>query len=211
MTDIDYHTSRFTYNPRRKQVWEVLVHKVFQPDIPVDGVVLDLGAGYGEFINAVCARRRIAIDRWEGMTAYLAPGVEACIGSVTELAEIENESIDYAFSSNCFEHLSPDEMSRCLGALSCKLKPGALLDIVQPNFAYCYREYFDDYTHRTIYTDRGLADLLSVSGYQIRRRVPRFLPLTMNSRWPIHPLLVRLYLACPFKPFAKQMWIRAQR
>ena len=91
------------------------------------------------------------------------------------------------------------------------MKSRATLAIVQPNFKYCVSEYFDDYTHCSIYTDLPLRDLLAANGFQIARCVPRFLPLTLKSGVPVHPLLIRLYLASPFKPFAKQMLVCATR
>jgi ubiquinone/menaquinone biosynthesis C-methylase UbiE len=206
-----YHDSRFTFDPRRQILWQTLVTTIFQPDIDAEAVVVDLGAGYGEFINAVKAHRRIAVDRWEGMREYLAPGVEALVTNVTDLRAISDASVDHVFSSNCFEHLTPSEMLSALAELRRTMKPGAKLDIIQPNFKYCVREYFDDYTHRTIYTDTGLCDLLTAHGFTVTRRVPRFLPLTMQSRLPVHPVLIRLYLASPIRPLAKQMYIRATR
>jgi hypothetical protein len=91
------------------------------------------------------------------------------------------------------------------------MKPGATLNIVQPNFKYCAREYFDDYTHVSIYTETGLADLLAAHGFKISRCVPRFMPFSIKSSMPVWPWLIRLYLSSPFKPFGKQMLIRAVR
>jgi len=91
------------------------------------------------------------------------------------------------------------------------MKPGATISIVQPNFKYCFREYFDDYTHVSIYTAQSLSDLLAANGFRIVRCVPRFMPLTLKSRMPVHPCLVRLYLMSPFKPLAGQMLISAMR
>ncbi len=211
MTEARYHDSRFTFDPRRQVLWQTLVTSLFQPSIEADAVVVDLGAGYGELINAVKAGRRIAVDRWEGMRDYLEPGVEGLITSVTDLGAIEAASVDHVFSSNCFEHLTPSDMLETLSELQRTMKPGATLDIIQPNFKYCVREYFDDYTHRTIYTDAGLCDLLTANGFTVTRRVARFLPLTMQSRLPVHPWLIRLYLRSPIRPLAKQMYIRATR
>ena len=211
MNSDDYHNTRFTPDPRRRVLWQTLVAGVFQKQIPPDGVVLELGAGYGDFINAVRARRRIAVDCWAGMTAHLAPGVESLITSVTQLDGVTDNSVDYVFASNCFEHLSRQELLDCLVQLRRKMKPGARLAILQPNFKYCVREYFDDYTHVSIHTDRSLCDLLAANDFKIESCVPRFLPLTIKSRAPVHPLLIRLYLASPFKPFAKQMLINATR
>jgi hypothetical protein len=76
---------------------------------------------------------------------------------ITQLDSVADGSVDYVFSSNCFEHVSQPELVDCLAQLRRKMKPGAMLTIVQPNFKYCAREYFDDYTHVSIYTDKGLA------------------------------------------------------
>ena len=67
----------------------------FQKNIPPDGVVLELGAGYGCFINAVKARRRLAVDVWPGMTEHLAPGVEGIVTDIARLDAIADASVDY--------------------------------------------------------------------------------------------------------------------
>jgi SAM-dependent methyltransferase len=211
MTDDTYHHTRFQPDPRRRVLWQTLVACVFQKQIPPEAVVLELGAGYGEFINAVKARRRLAVDTWPGMVPHLEAGVEGLVTSITQLDGVPDGSVDYVFSSNCFEHVSQPDLVACLVQLRRKMKPGAMISIVQPNFKYCSREYFDDYTHIAIYTAQGLSDLLAANGFRIVRCVPRFLPLTLKSRAPVHPLLIRLYLMSPFKPMARQMLISAIR
>lgn len=211
MIDAQYHQTRFGPDPRRKVLWQTLVAGFFQKQIQPSAVVLELGAGYGDFINAVKARRRLAVDLWSGMMTHLESGVEGLVTSVTQLDAVADDSVDYVFSSNCFEHLSQADLVICLGQLKQKMKPGAQLTIVQPNFKYCAAEYFDDYTHVSIYTAQGLSDLLAAHGFHITRCVPRFLPLTLKGRWPVHPWLIRLYLLSPFKPLAKQMLITARR
>ena len=211
MSDDVYHATRFTPDPRRRVLWQTLVDYVFQKQIPPDGVVLELGAGYGEFINQVKARRRLAVDVWPGMLQHLAPGVEGIVTRITQLDGVADGSVDYVFSSNCFEHVTQWELVECLAQLRRKMKPGAMLTIVQPNFKYCAREYFDDYTHVSIYTEKGLADLLAANGFKIVRCEPRFMPFSIKGQLPVHPFLIRLYLMSPFKPLAKQMLISARR
>jgi SAM-dependent methyltransferase len=211
MADESYHKTRFTRDPRRRVLWEVLVNCEFQKQIPPDGVVLDLGAGYGDFINLINAGRRIAVDCWPEMIEHLNPGVESLVTDITRLDGVPDDAVDYVLASNCFEHVSREALVGCLAQLRKKMKPGAQLVILQPNFKYCFREYFDDYTHISIYTDRSLCDLLAANGFRVTRCEPRFLPLTLKSRFPVHPLLIRLYLASPFKPFGKQMLVCAIR
>ncbi|HTA94751.1 MAG TPA: class I SAM-dependent methyltransferase [Verrucomicrobiae bacterium] len=211
MSDDIYHSTRFTPDPRRRVLWQTLVDCEFQKKIPPDGTVLELGAGYGDFINCVKARRRIAVDVWPGMLHHLDTGVEGLVTSITQLDGVADNSVDYVFSSNCFEHVSQSDLVKCLAQLRQKMKPGAMLTIVQPNFKYCAREYFEDYTHVSIYTDKGLSNLLAANGFKIVRCVPRFMPFTIKGSLPVHPLLIRLYLMSPFKPLAKQMLISAIR
>jgi len=211
MSDDVYHSTRFTPDPRRRVLWQTLTACEFQKQIPPDGTVLELGAGYGDFINSVKARRRIAVDVWPGMLSHLDPGVEGLVTSITQLDGVADNSVDYVFSSNCFEHVSQIDLVNCLSQLRRKMKPDAMLTIVQPNFKYCAREYFDDYTHVSIYTDKGLGDLLAANGFKIVRCVPRFMPFTIKGSLPVHPLLIRLYLMIPFKPLAKQMLISVIR
>lgn len=211
MADDAYHRTRFTPDPRRRVLWQTLVTSYFQKEIPADGVVLDLGAGYGEFINVVKARRRLAVDRWPGMLSYLEPGVEGLVTGITQLEAIPDGTVDYVFSSNCFEHVPQSDLVACLAQLRRIMKPGAALTILQPNFRYCVREYFDDYTHVSVYTDRALGDLLEANEFRVTRCRPRFLPLTLKGRLPVHPLLIRLYLLSPIKPLAKQMLVCARR
>ena len=203
-----YHTTRFAPDPRRDVLWKTLVHGYFQALIPADACVLELGAGYAHFINHVRARRKIAIDLWEGLRDYAGPGVETIIQSACDLSSIEPASVDFAFASNLTEHLTQPELAALLEQLRYKLQRGGTLNLLQPNYRFAYREYFDDYTHVTIYSDRSLCDFLAAHGFRVIECRPRFLPLTVKSRWPVSPLLIHLYLRSPWKVMGKQMLIR---
>jgi SAM-dependent methyltransferase len=205
-----YHESRLEFDQRRDTVWKALWRYHFRHLVPEDGCVLDLGCGYGEFINNVSARRRIGLDMWEGMPAHLASGVEPIVGSVTDLGGIAEGSVDFAFASNLFEHIAQADLAAVLEALSRKLSARGTLNILQPNYRYAYREYFDDYTHVSVYSHISLADFLTAHGYEVIEVRPRFLPFTVKSRLPVSPLLIGLYLKSPFKPMGKQMLLRAR-
>src|SRR5262249_38103797 len=97
-----------------------------------------------------------------------------------------------------------------LQRLRLKLKRSGTLNILQPNFRFCYDEYFDDYTHVTVFSDRSICDFLNANGFIVDVCHPRFLPLTVKSRLPVYPWLIRLYLASPIKLWGKQMFIRAR-
>lgn len=208
-TDLAYHHTRLPFDAKREVLWRTLwVHYFRRLVGPVD-TVLELGAGYAHFINQVRCARRIAVDSWPGLKDYAEQGVLAHIGTVTDLSFLDDESVDFAFASNLFEHLERSAFAEVLAQLARKLKPSGSLTILQPNYRYAYREYFDDYTHVTVFSDASLCDFLEAHQFRVVEARPAFLPLTVKSRWPVHPLLIRLYLASPFKPFAKQMLVRA--
>lgn len=206
----EYHDTRLIYDKRREILWKTLCEVYFQKLISEKDCVMELGAGYGHFINNIKCKRRIAVDIWDGLKKYVNPGIECHIGDVKELAFIEDKSIDFIFASNLFEHLSQSDFALILEQLRLKLSDHGTLNILQPNFRYSYREYFDDYTHISIYSDKSIVDFLSANGFKIIDCKPKFLPLTIKSSLPVIPALIRLYLKIPFKPLGKQMFIRAK-
>jgi SAM-dependent methyltransferase len=205
-----YHASRFRPDARRDVLWTALWKHYFSTRIAHDYTVLDLGCGYGNFINQVTAKRRIAVDVWPGFAAFLAPGVEAVQSSVTDLSGIEDGSVDFVLASNLFEHLTQSELASVLEQLRRKLSTRGSLTILQPNFRYASAEYFDDYTHVSIWSHISLADFLTANGFVVDEVVPRFLPLTITSGLPVSSALIGMYLKSPFKPLGKQMLIRAR-
>ena len=136
--------------------------------------------------------------------------MEPVVGNVTDLAFLDDGSVDFAFASNLFEHITQSDLATVLAVLRTKLSHDGTLTILQPNYRYAYREYFDDYTHITVYSHISLCDFLGANGYDILEVSPRFMPLTVKSRMPVSPLLIRAYLASPIKVLGKQMLIRAK-
>lgn len=206
----DYHGSRLAEDQKRGAVWRALWRYVFRHRIGPDDSVLDLGAGYGDFINSVTARRRIAVDLWPGLRDHVDPGVEAHVTPVTDLSPIKDGAVDFAFASNLFEHLPQPAVIESLSEIARVLSSRGTLTLLQPNYRYAYREYFDDYTHVAVYSHISLADLLAAHGWIVTEVRPRFLPLTVKSRLPVWPPLIAAYLASPFKPLGKQMLVVAR-
>ena len=207
---VGYHETRFSEETKRNVLWKTLWDAVFEKYISVDDCVVDLGAGYGQFINNVVARKRIAIDAWGGMQDHLDDGVEAMVGDISRVDELDNQSVDFAFASNIFEHLTQETVSQVLTALKEKLRTDGQLAILQPNYAYAYKEYFDDYTHISVWSHISLADFLTAHGFEVTYMHPRFLPLTIKSRLPVFPLLIKTYLKMPVRPLGKQMFFVAR-
>jgi SAM-dependent methyltransferase len=205
-----YFETRFRHDPKRAVVWREICRYLEARFIPSGATILDAGTGYGDFINHVRARRKVALDLSAAAAAHLAPDVEFHAHSCTAMPEFAAGTFDVVFASNVLEHLTREEVRAFLDEARRVLRPGGRLILVQPNFRYCAAQYFDDYTHVQIFTHVGLSDLLASLGFEVVHVAPRFLPLTMQSRTPKVGWLVRAYLHSPLKPFGAQMLVVAR-
>jgi SAM-dependent methyltransferase len=205
-----YHAAHLPEDPARAVVWKVVAEHL-APWVPAGARVLEIGAGYCEWINNVSAARRVALDVWPEFTRYAAHGVETVVAdAATGLRTLGAGTFDVVLASNILEHFVPDVASTVVSDIVSLLRPGGRFIIIQPNFKYASRHYFDDYTHRAVFTHVSLPNLLRSRGFQIDIVRPRFLPYSMrDSRLPIRPWTVRAYLASPIKPFAGQMLVVA--
>lgn len=207
----DYFQTRFAYRQERKRLWAVLTEYLADLFIPPTSVVLDVGAGYCDFINQLKAKERHALDISEVIRDYAASDVITHVGSCVKMTDLADNYFDIVFSSNLLEHLTRAESIETLNEVYRILKDRGRLILIQPNFRICYKTYFDDYTHLQIFTDRSLSNLIQSIGFQLRYCVPKFLPFSFDSKFPKSPWLVKLYLFLPFKPFAGQMLLVAEK
>lgn len=196
-------------DPRRHVLWSTLWTESLRSYVAPESTVVELGAGRCDLINVVDARRRIAVDVWEGVRLSAARGVETHVGPAQDLHFLSDHCVDVVFASNLLEHLEHSDVESAIRETRRILRPGGRLVLIQPNFRLCPRRYFDDYRHRSIWTDQGLASLLMDMGFEIDRVVPRFLPLTLSGSLPVRSSLIRAYLRSPLKPGAGQMLITA--
>lgn len=208
--DESYHQVRFAYDPRRAAPWRAIA-RYLQPWIDSSGNLLELGAGYGEFSKSIRAARKWALDQNPALAEYWGAGITPLIQQALDPLPLAADTVDVVFASNFFEHFTLEEGREILSEASRVLRRGGRLIVVQPNFRLEPRRYFDDYTHKTIYTDNGFQDFLKSQGWRIVHAEPRFTPFTMKSRFPTAEWLVSLYLALPIRPFAGQFLVVTER
>lgn len=181
----------------RNALWQVLCRDYFQRFVPETGVVLEVAAGYCEFINHIRAARRIAVDINEDTRLHAAPDVQVILTRSVDLSAIDDGTVDVVFLSNFLEHITKPEIATTLQECRRVLAPGGRLLILQPNIRYVFRDYWMFWDHITPIDDRALCELLEILGFEIERVLPRFLPFTTKSRLPRALFLVRLYLRLP--------------
>lgn len=205
-----YFGTRLSYDRKREVLWRTLVAKVFQPMVGPSDAVVELGAGWCDFINGISARRKVAVDVWSGVVDQADPDVEAHVGPAEDLSFLADSSIDLVFASNLVEHLTREQVDALTAEAMRVLVPGGRLALLQPNYRLCSKRYFDDYTHVSVWSDVGLATYLEAVGWQVERVEGRFLPLTVKSRLPTSAALISAYLRSPVKPLAGQMLVVAR-
>src|ERR1700677_4133234 len=83
---------------RRKQVWEVLCRHFFSRWVRPQDAVLDLGAGYCEFINSIEASRKFALDLNPATSAHAAPGVAVLAQDICKPWDVESSAVDVVFT-----------------------------------------------------------------------------------------------------------------
>ena len=202
--DKNYHKTRFKFDPGRLKVWRAIT-EYLQPYVGVDKTVLDLGCGYGDFINQIQAKKKYGLDLGPDVKNYINKDVKFINKPSTNLGEIPANTLDVTFSSNLFEHLDRADLDKTMTELKRCMKDKGTLILIGPNFRYAYKSYFDDYTHKTIFTHVSLADLMQEHGFKPIKVMPKFLPLTLKSKLPKSYYLTKLYLHSPFKPMGGQM------
>lgn len=209
-TDTATYTGRYPYLKYRRNVWREIVRYV-QGDVAEVDTLIELGAGYCDFINQFPSRTKIGFDLNPDMRLFAEATVDLRIEDAAALRGIGSNSVDLVFASNFLEHLDESAHTLLLPRIRDVLKPGGRFILIQPNYDRCRDHYFDDETHQTVFSDTSIRAFLDSYGLTVKKLIPAFLPFSLKSALPKWAFLVRLYLMSPIKPFAAQMYVVAEK
>ena len=198
----------------RTQVWQVLTRDFFSRWIRLTDTVLDLGCGYGEFSNNIIAGKKYAMDLNPSAQSCLNPEVELLQQDCSQPWPIPNQSLDVVFTSNFLEHLrEKPALEATVGEAFRCLKSGGAFIALGPNIKFLADKYWDFFDHYIALTELSLAEALTMIGFHVEEKIPRFLPYTMSRGWKPPVWMVRLYLKVPFlwKIAGRQFLVIARR
>lgn len=193
----------------RDRVWRVLA-SYFGQWFSSSAVVLDLGAGYCEFINNASARVKFAMDLNPRVRQQAAAGTTVLQQDCSDPWPLADGELDAVFTSNFLEHLPSKDLVRMVfsHAYRC-LKPGGRLIAMGPNIKYVPGAYWDFFDHYIALTELSLSEALRSCGFEVEKQVARFLPYTMSDGRQFPIWMLRLYLAMPsaWPIFGKQFLV----
>ena len=198
----------------KTRIWVILCKHFFQEYVSSGDTVLDLGAGYCDFINNIQCQKKLAVDLNEDTPLLAHPDVTVEQASSTNLSFLADASVDVVFTSNFLEHLrTKEEALQTFNEVHRVLKKGGLFLILQPNIRHVGFEYWDFFDHHIALTDKSLIEGLLIKEFKIKRVISKFLPFTTKSKIPQHPFLVWLYLKIPlvWRIMGKQSFLVAEK
>ena len=170
---------------------------------------LDIGCGRGEFLRGFidCGVQGHGVDRSRTAERY-------CPEAELHTADLENEELPYPdnhfdviYSKSVIEHFYyPEKLVKEMFRV---LKPGGLLITMCPDWEYNVRNYFEDYTHRTPFTQTSLRDIQMIHGFEnIKVEYFRQLPILWSLGSILMPIaeITRIFMPSVLKRYSK--WIR---
>lgn len=179
----------------RRDVWKILCDHYFSRFVFPQAHVLDLGSGWGEFINQITATKRFAMDLNPDTQRHLVDDIHFIHQDCSQTWQMPSESLDVVFSSNFIEHL-PEKahVERTVAEAYRCLKPNGLIILFGPNIKYVPGAYWDFWDHCIPLTELSVSELLKLGGFDIQHCIPRFMPYSMSTGKNPPLWAVRLYL-----------------
>lgn len=193
----------------RLKVWHRLCDNFFQKYVPEDGTVLDLGCGYGQFINRIKAKTKYGMDLNPSAEQYLDKSVTFLQQDCSLTWNVPPESLDVVFTSNFFEHLlTRDQLHDCIKHARAALKPSGRIIAMGPNIRVLHGQYWDFIDHSLALTDVSMNELLELHDFTVDECHKKFLPYRMTlTQPPLWTVDVYLKFRLAWHLFGKQFLI----
>lgn len=205
-----YYETRFSFLESRK-ILRPIITKYLQKFVGKDKKILDMWCWYGDFINNIKASEKYATDLNPESQEFLDKGIVFEPKNLI-IDDFSKQWIDFdvVFASNLLEHFNDQELEILIKKIQYVLKDWWNLLLLQPNFYYMYREYFDDYTHKKIFTHNSLVDFLTSYGFTYVHMEKKFLPWSFKKNFlPIRlsKILLKIYFIFPFRMWGQMFLV----
>jgi ubiquinone/menaquinone biosynthesis C-methylase UbiE len=183
---------------KRRIFWKILIDEYFYKYIEKDSIVLDVGAGFCDFINNISCKRKIALDSSSMIKKYANKDVKIIVKTFKEIPKSYYNKIDVLFMSNFLEHLdSKKEVVNVLKLANKLLKKGGKLLILQPNIDLLKERYWNRIDHNVALNGESVKEALLLSNFVLKEYCKMFLPPTFQTKMPINKIFIKIYLYLP--------------
>jgi len=171
------------------------------------GRLLDVGCGRAEYLRAFSAEafEAVGIDSASSAGALAAELQVEIVNVEREAFPLPAESFDYVFSKSVIEHLHhPDHMlAECFRVL----RPGGVVVIMTPSWRHQWRVFYEDYTHVSPFTANGLADALTLAGFNsVQAQLFWQLPFLWKRPWLFGFVKLISGLPLKYRPWDLAPW-----
>ncbi len=123
--------------------------------LPQDHLILDVGAGHGDFADIFSGRRYLSLD--------IVPYAEVnMVCDLNQVNPLKSASLDMIVLMNVLEHVF--EAQKLLSVLAGALKPGGQMAVTVPFMLKVHQAPFDF----ARYTEHGLVELVNCAGLKIQ-------------------------------------------
>jgi SAM-dependent methyltransferase len=212
--EVTYHRRFDSDLDYRHAVWKILVTRFFSRYVRPSDQVLDLGCGYGQFINQIECARRYAMDLNPASRRALLGEIAFFQQDCSDKWPLEPMSLDVVFTSNFFEHLpSKAHLKKALAEAYRCLRPRGLLIAMGPNAKYIPGPYWDFFDHHIPLTELSLQEALELAGFRPVEVIARFLPYTMVNapRYSVGSIALYLKMRWLWRLFGKQFLVIVEK
>jgi len=128
--------------------------------------ILDLGCGRGEFLKGFnnCGLLGHGVDQ-SSMAKALCPSSEIRSANLeVDAIPFEDETFDVVYSKSFLEHFYYPE--KLVTEIFRVLKPGGKVITLVPDWEVVFKTFYEDYTHRTPFTQTSLKDIFVIHGFE---------------------------------------------
>lgn len=116
--------------------------RFLQQHVAETATVVEISAGYCEFIHHIRAARKIAVDLNSDTRQHAGAGVEVILSSTARIEPLPDGVADVVFASNFLEHLTREDILATMREVRRILRADGRFLILQPNIRFCKEDYW---------------------------------------------------------------------
>ncbi len=144
---------------------KLIKHLIQKYNLKKGNKILEIGCGRGEWINQFIQNGfdGYGCDISNYSSETLPQGKFYKLDILKDPMPFSNESFDIIFTKSFIEHFYfPEDIIKISYNL---LKKGGVLITLTPEWRYHFKDFYDDYTHRTPFTKTSLMDIQLIHNF----------------------------------------------